>query len=57
MYSLTYDCGMWDDETVCEDFDTLEELLQRYEEIKWDVVEIQAWQDEKKIAPWFNQKI
>ena len=53
MYSLTYDLGMWDDETICEDFDTIEELLDRYEEIKYEVYEIEAWEGDKKIAPWY----
>lgn len=51
-YSLTYDLGMYDDTTVCEEFETIGELLERYEEIKWDVCEIEAWENDKKIAPW-----
>lgn len=51
-YSLTYDLGMYDD-TVCEEeFRTIKELLERYEEIRWDVCEIEAWEGDKKIAPW-----
>ena len=54
MFYLTYDLGMYDDETICEEFETVEELLERYEEIKWEVCEIEAWKDEKKIAPWYK---
>ena len=54
MFSLTYDLGIYDDETICEDFDTVEELLERFEEIKWDVCEIEAWENDKKIAPWYK---
>lgn len=57
MFYLTYDLGMYDDETVCEEFDTVEELLERYEEIKWDVCEIEAWEDDKKIAPWYKKQL
>lgn len=53
MFSLVYDMGMYDDETVIENFDTVEELLERYEEIKYEVCEIEAWEEDKKIAPWF----
>ena len=52
MFALTYDLGRYDDETICEEFDTIEELLERYEEIQYDVCEIEAWKDDKKIAPW-----
>lgn len=52
MFYLTYDLGEWNDEAVCEEFETAEKLLERYEEIKWDVCEIRAWEDEKEIAPW-----
>lgn len=52
MFYLTYDLTIWDDESCCEEFETIEELLARYEEIKWDVYEIEAWEDDKKIAPW-----
>ena len=55
MFYLTYDLGMYDDETVGEEFDTVEELLERYEEIKWDVCEIEAWENDKKIAPWYKK--
>lgn len=54
MFSLIYDMGMYDDETVIENFDTVEELLERYEEIKYEVCEIEAWEEDKKIAPWFT---
>ena len=54
-FALTYDLGEWDDETVCEEFDTVEELLERYEEIKWEVCEIRAWEDEERIAPWYKK--
>ena len=54
-FALTYDLGEWDDETICEEFDTVEELLERYYEIEWEVCEIEAWEDEKKIAPWFKK--
>ncbi len=54
-YCLIYDLGMYDDTTVCEEFETIDELLERYEEIKWDVCEITAWEDDKKIAPWFKK--
>ena len=36
MFYLTYDLRMYDDESICEEFDTIEELLKRYEEIKWE---------------------
>ena len=52
MFYLTYDLGMYDDETTQEEFDTIEELLERYEEIKYEVCEIEAWKDDEKIAPW-----
>jgi len=54
MFYLTYDLGMYDDETVCEEFDTVEELLERYKEIQYEVCEIEAWEDDKKIAPWYK---
>jgi hypothetical protein len=54
MFYLTYDLGWYDDETICEEFDTIEELLERYEEIKWDVCEIKAWKDEERITPWYK---
>lgn len=54
MFYLIYDIGKYDDETICEEFDTIEELLERYEDIKWEVCEIEAWEEEKKIAPWFK---
>ncbi len=53
MFYLYYDLGRWDDEIVCEEFETVEELLERYEEIKYEVCEIEAWEDEKQIAPWY----
>ena len=43
MFYLTYDLGMYDDETVCEEFDTVEELLERYKEIEYEVCEIEAF--------------
>ena len=52
MFYLTYDLGMYDDETTQEEFDTIEELLERYEEIKYEVCEIEALKDDEKIAPW-----
>ena len=54
MFYLTYDLGMYDDESICEEFDTIEELLKRYEEIQYEVCEIEAWEDDKKIAPWYK---
>ena len=54
MFYLTYNLGMYDDETVCEEFDTAEELLERYEEIQYEVCEIETWEDDKKIAPWYK---
>lgn len=54
MFYLTYDLGRYDDETVCEEFDTVEELLKRYEEVRDEVCEIEAWEDDKKIAPWYK---
>ena len=54
MFYLTYDLGMYDDETTWEEFDTIEELLERYEEIKYEVCEIEAWEGDKKIAPWYK---
>lgn len=53
MFYLVYDLDLWSDETICEEFETVEELLERYKEIKWEVCEIEAWKDEKKIAPWY----
>ncbi len=55
MFYLTYDLGMYDDESICEEFDTIEELLKRYEEIKWEACEIRAWKDEEEIKPWFKK--
>lgn len=55
MFYLTYDLGRWDDESICEEFDTVEELLERYEEIKWDYCEFRAWEEDKEIAPWFKK--
>lgn len=55
MFYLTYDLGRWDDENVCEEFDTIEKLLERYEEIKWDYCEFRAWEGDKEIAPWFKK--
>ena len=54
-YTLIYDFDQYDDDTQCEEFDTVEELLERYEEIKWDVCEIEAWDGEKKFAPWYRR--
>ena len=56
MFALTYDLGMYDDEKVVEEFDTVEKLLERYEEIKWDVCEIEAWKEDEKFAPWYEKK-
>lgn len=56
MFALTYDLGMYDDETVLEEFDTVEELLERYEEIRYDVCEIEAWKGDEKFAPWYEKK-
>lgn len=53
-YALTYDPSQWDDETVIEEFETIEELLERYHEIKYDVCELEAWDEDRKIAPWFE---
>lgn len=55
-YALTYDFDRYDDDTQHEEFDTVEELLERYEEIKWDVCEIEAWDGKKKIAPWYKRR-
>lgn len=55
MFALTYDPGMYDDETVLEEFDTVEELLERYEEIRYDVCEIEAWKGDEKFAPWYEK--
>ena len=52
MYTLCYDSSRWDDETIYEDFDTVEELMERYNEIEYEVCEIEAWEDDHKIAPW-----
>lgn len=52
-YTLTYDLDRYDDDTQYEEFDTIAELLERYEEIKYDVCEIEAWDGEKKFAPWY----
>lgn len=53
MFYLTYDPSMWDDEEICEEFETVEELLDRYNEIKYDVCEIKAWKENERIAPWY----
>lgn len=52
MFYLTYDLDRYDDETICEEFDIIEELLERYHEIEYEVCEIEAWENDKKIAPW-----
>lgn len=57
MFYLTYDLGRYDDETVCEEFDTVEGLLGRYEEVRYEVCEIEAWEDDKKIAPWYKKGV
>ena len=54
MFYLTYDLGRYNDETICEEFETVEELLEEYKKIKWEVCEIEAWEDDKKIAPWYK---
>ena len=54
MFYLTYDRGVWDDETICEEFETVKELLEEYERIKYEVCEIEAWENDKKIAPWYK---
>lgn len=51
-YSLTYDLGMYNDNTIVEEFDTIKELLERYYEIEYDFCEFEAWDGDKKIAPW-----
>lgn len=57
MFSLTYDLGIYDDETVCEDFDTIEELMERYREIQYDYCEFRAWdEEENEIKPWLWDK-
>ncbi len=57
MFELIYDIGIWDTETIHEKFHTVEELLERYEEIKddYNIYEIEAWENDEKIAPWFNR--
>lgn len=53
-YALTYDLGYYDDETVVEEFETVEELLERYYEIQYEVYELEAWDGEEKFAPWYK---
>ena len=53
MFTLQYDLGRYDDKTIYEDFDTVEELMERYKEIEWDYCEFKAWDDETEIKPWF----
>lgn len=43
-YYITYDLGMWDDDIICEEFDTLEEMRARFEELVWEVGTIDAWE-------------
>ena len=52
MYYLTYDLSMWNDETICEEFETVEELLERYKDIQYEYTEFKAWQDDKEIYPY-----
>ncbi len=54
MFYLTYDLGMYDDKTVEEEFNTIKELLERYKEIQYEVCEIEAWENDRKIAPWYK---
>ena len=53
MFSLTYDLSQYEDETICEEFDTIEELMERYREIQYDYCEFRSWDNETEIAPWF----
>ena len=53
-YTLIYDLGYWDDESTVEEFETVEELLERYYEIEYEVCELEAWDGDKKFAPWFE---
>ena len=55
-YTLTYDFDRYDDDTQYEEFDTVAELLERYKEIEYDVCEIEAWDGEKKFAPWYEER-
>lgn len=57
MYTLAYDPSMWDDETVYEEFETIDELLERYEEIQYDFCEFRAFDDDgRRFSPWWFQK-
>lgn len=57
MFTLAYDPGMWDDESIYEEFNTVDELLERYEEIQYDFCEFRAYdENDKKFAPWFQKK-
>ena len=53
MFELTYNIGIWDTEPVHEKFHTVEKLFKRYEEIKddYNIYEIEAWENDKKIIP------
>ena len=55
MFYLTYDLGNYNDESICEEFASVEELLDRYYEIQYDICEIEAWDEDKKIAPWIKK--
>jgi hypothetical protein len=57
MFYLTYDLGNYNDKSVCEEFTSVEELLDRYYEIQYDVCEIEAWDEDKKIAPWIKKTL
>ncbi len=52
MYYLTYDESMYDDTSYCEEFETVEELLERYKEIQYEYTEFVAWKEDEKIYPF-----
>lgn len=54
MYYLTYDLGRYNDESVCEEFETEEELLEAYNDLDYEACEIKAWKDDERIAPWIK---
>ncbi len=52
MFFLVYDSSMWNDESITEIFNTIDELLARYEEIQYKFCEFRAFdEDGKRIAP------
>lgn len=55
MFFLVYDSSMWNDESITEIFNTIDELLARYEEIQYEFCEFRAFdEDGKRIVPWLK---